>query len=505
MAKAATRGRSAGRRKASTDPTVSAVLVQECAGIGLLGLATLAAIALYSYAPSDPVLETGPVANAAGAIGAALAAGLLHSVGYGSLLLVAAMAVIGARLTAGKGMPRLASRFWAGAPLLVAGAATLPPLLAELSPETFAAAPGGWLGDALAARESWLLGLWGSLLLNGVLLLIGGLVATGLSTGRALAVVGLGIGWLLGGFATVLRRAGEVALEALLGARQGVIELARGVERGWRSIGVRREQRARRARVAAARGPEPDDEEDEAPALEPAPQSQTAIPVGDAPAPAPKPKKARRGDPQIVDHADDQPRDQQGAFRFEERSPSGPFRLPDISIFQDPPKGARTYDRDSLIMNSRILEKKLADFGVARQRGHRPPGAGHHHVRVRARVGHQGEQASSASPTTWRWRCARSRCASSRRCPASPSSASRWRTPSATTVVYLRDLLECEKFRTSESRLPVALGKDIFGNPVDADLAKMPHLLVAGATGTGKSVFLNALLCSILCRARPTS
>jgi S-DNA-T family DNA segregation ATPase FtsK/SpoIIIE len=71
-------------------------------------------------------------------------------------------------------------------------------------------------------------------------------------------------------------------------------------------------------------------------------------------------------------------------------------------------------------------------------------------------------------------------------------------------VVYLRDLLENDRFRNSKSQLPVALGKDIFGNPVDADLAKMPHLLVAGATGTGKSVFLNALLCSILCRKTPS-
>jgi len=71
-------------------------------------------------------------------------------------------------------------------------------------------------------------------------------------------------------------------------------------------------------------------------------------------------------------------------------------------------------------------------------------------------------------------------------------------------VVYIRDLLESENFRKSKSKLTLALGKDIFGNPVEADLARMPHLLVAGATGTGKSVFLNSLLCSILFRASPS-
>jgi S-DNA-T family DNA segregation ATPase FtsK/SpoIIIE len=70
-------------------------------------------------------------------------------------------------------------------------------------------------------------------------------------------------------------------------------------------------------------------------------------------------------------------------------------------------------------------------------------------------------------------------------------------------VVYLREILESESFRASTSALTLTLGKDIFGNPVQADLAKMPHLLVAGATGTGKSVFLNSLLCSFLFRTTP--
>ena len=222
-------GRARSRRK-SAEPSVAGVLAQECAGLALLGFATLAAIALWTYAPLDPVLTGGPMENAGGADGAALAAALLGSVGYGAVLLVAAVAVVGARLTAGRGLPQLASRFWAGAPLLIAGAATLPPLLSLLSAESFGHAEGGWLGDTLAAQETWLLGLWGSLLLNAVLLAIGTLVATGLSTGRALAVVGVGIGWLLGGLAAVRGRAGAAALDAFVGARQAIGELLGGIE-----------------------------------------------------------------------------------------------------------------------------------------------------------------------------------------------------------------------------------------------------------------------------------
>jgi S-DNA-T family DNA segregation ATPase FtsK/SpoIIIE len=70
-------------------------------------------------------------------------------------------------------------------------------------------------------------------------------------------------------------------------------------------------------------------------------------------------------------------------------------------------------------------------------------------------------------------------------------------------VVVLRDLLAHPAYQEAESKLQIALGKDIFGNPMTIDLAGTPHLLVAGATGTGKSVFLNALLCSILFRAHP--
>jgi S-DNA-T family DNA segregation ATPase FtsK/SpoIIIE len=70
-------------------------------------------------------------------------------------------------------------------------------------------------------------------------------------------------------------------------------------------------------------------------------------------------------------------------------------------------------------------------------------------------------------------------------------------------LIHLREMLECPAFQKSRSRLTLALGKDIAGSPYMADLARMPHLLVAGATGTGKSVAVNAMILSILFKATP--
>ena len=69
--------------------------------------------------------------------------------------------------------------------------------------------------------------------------------------------------------------------------------------------------------------------------------------------------------------------------------------------------------------------------------------------------------------------------------------------------VYLRDLIESEEFRSSDSKTLVCMGKDVAGMPIYGDIAKMPHVLVAGATGMGKSVCINAMMLSILFRARP--
>jgi len=74
---------------------------------------------------------------------------------------------------------------------------------------------------------------------------------------------------------------------------------------------------------------------------------------------------------------------------------------------------------------------------------------------------------------------------------------------SEAATVYLREIFVSAEFAESKGRLPLALGKDVNGTPVVSDLTSMPHLLVAGATGSGKSVGLNSMICSILYKATP--
>ena len=71
------------------------------------------------------------------------------------------------------------------------------------------------------------------------------------------------------------------------------------------------------------------------------------------------------------------------------------------------------------------------------------------------------------------------------------------------TKVIMRDLLESDEWENSKARIPVVLGKDVYGKPIVADLADMPHLLIAGSTGSGKSVCINAIIASLLYRFSP--
>ncbi len=451
----------------------------EILGVVLLALGAVTALALLTHDPGDPAFRLEPVHNAAGVVGASLSALLLEAVGLGSVVVVGGLVALGVGLLAHAAAARLRTpRFWIGMTLALLALSSIPALLEAMTPGHLAGVDGGRLGTALASVQRRLLGGPGSLTLDTLALLVGLLGVAGVAPGRALATLMRGV--------AAAGRAAAQAIHVVGGglAVAGGAALALG-GRVQQLFGVWREQRARRRRVAAIRDPEV---AGEAPA---AAETTAAAPA------------RRRGEPpDIVDHRSRRkPEPEQEAFAFSERGAGGPYTPPDIDLFQRPPESGRSYDRESLIMNSRILEKKLQDFGVHGRVVTVHPGPVITMYEFEPAPGVKVNRITNLSDDL----ALALRALSIRIiAPIPGKSVVGIEVPNPDReVVYIRDLLESKSFRASASRLTLALGKDIFGNPVEADLAAMPHLLVAGATGTGKSVFLNSLLCSILYRATP--
>ena len=189
----------------------------------------------------------------------------------------------------------------------------------------------------------------------------------------------------------------------------------------------------------------------------------------------------------------------QEAFEF--LKPKGSFQLPPVSLLEAEVEKRQKIDRDSLIMNSRILEKKLLDYGVeGRVVEVRPgpvitvyefePAPG---VKVSRIVNLADDLALALSAISIRIVA-----------PIPGKAVVGIEIPNAIReTVYLKEIIDSDTFRASKSKVSFGLGKDISGDPLVVDLARMPHLLVAGSTGSGKSVSINSMICSILFKATP--
>ncbi|MEE8574146.1 MAG: DNA translocase FtsK 4TM domain-containing protein [Thermodesulfobacteriota bacterium] len=181
--------------------------------------------------------------------------------------------------------------------------------------------------------------------------------------------------------------------------------------------------------------------------------------------------------------------------------PTGSFKLPPLSLLDVPGEEVRAIDKETIIERSKILASKLADFDVE---GHvtevRPgpivtmyefePAAG---IKVGKIVNLSNDLAMAMMATSIRIIA-----------PIPGKNVVGIEVPNEErAAISFRELLSAAAFTESKSPLTVAIGKDIGGIPNVADLKKMPHLLIAGATGSGKSVFVNSLILSILYKANP--
>ncbi|MCL5056986.1 MAG: DNA translocase FtsK [Actinobacteria bacterium] len=179
----------------------------------------------------------------------------------------------------------------------------------------------------------------------------------------------------------------------------------------------------------------------------------------------------------------------------------GFYKLPSLSMLSRPARSKNVRNNKDISENIKILEETLENFGVrakvtqvsrgpaiTRYEIQPPPG-----IKVSRIVGLADDIALSMASPDVRIEA-----------PIPGKAAVGIEVPNVEiTMVHLRELLEAEQFREAVSKLTVVLGKDIAGNPIMADLTRMPHLLIAGATGAGKSVCLNTIISGILFKATP--
>ncbi|TWB13946.1 DNA translocase FtsK [Nitrospirillum bahiense] len=184
--------------------------------------------------------------------------------------------------------------------------------------------------------------------------------------------------------------------------------------------------------------------------------------------------------------------------------PDGPseYELPPVDLLQLPDLSVRSpgVNEEGLRQNAQLLEGVLDDFGVKGEIGKVHPGPVVTLYELEPAPGTKSSRVIGLADDI-----ARSMSAVSVRVAVVPGrNVIGVELPNAKReTVYLRELLEAETYDRSQHKLALVLGKDIGGQPVIADLARMPHLLVAGTTGSGKSVAINTMILSLLYRLPP--
>ncbi len=233
-------------------------------------------------------------------------------------------------------------------------------------------------------------------------------------------------------------------------------------------------------------------EEDDLPVETYAPRSPL---VADRRTPAPLVQTpAKKATPSRQAIAEAQP-----ALRFDDRAPA--YELPPLNLLANPSTVQRhTLSHEALEENARMLESVLDDYGVKGEITSVRPGPVVTMYELEPAPGLKASRVIGLSDDI-----ARSMSALSARVSTVPGrTVIGIELPNATREkVVLREIIAARDFGDSSMRLPLALGKDIGGEPIIANLAKMPHLLIAGTTGSGKSVAINTMILSLLYKLSP--
>jgi S-DNA-T family DNA segregation ATPase FtsK/SpoIIIE len=459
--------------------------IQEIAGLCLVALSLAGMTALASFAPADPSLNAvsgGEAGNLLGYPGAMFADLVLQSVGLAAVLMVTVPGAWGWRLLTHRPVTAPAGRI-AGLLIGTVAASLAFALLPVVSAWPSHAGPGGVVGSLSLA---WALNLAPNLT---SLLPIVGLSLAILAVGFCIWSIGAGAGEWVEAARALPGRLRDGASLSLRGGRLVGRGMSASAEFARRKFDRHQRAEPKFQATQATRPARPVNREmrDQAgtePHLE-QPTSLTAPAIhGDARMEEPV-KRARRPVKPV-----------QKSLAL-----AGEYQFPDMDLLSEA-QGPSGYgpDKASLEANARMLEAVLQDFGVKGQitsYRHGPvvtlyelePAPGTKSARV---IGLSDDIARSMSAISVRVAVVPGRNVIGIELPNARRD-----------MVYLRELLEADGYVKSGGKLAIALGKDISGTPVIVDLARMPHLLIAGTTGSGKSVAVNTMILSLLYRLSP--
>jgi S-DNA-T family DNA segregation ATPase FtsK/SpoIIIE len=447
--------------------------VAELCGIILISLAMIAALALASWSVADPSLShatDAPVRNWVGWPGAVAADLMMQLLGLGALALILPVAIWGYRLLGHRavGRQRLRVMIWPlGAVLAAAFASCLPrsthwPLPCGL---------GGVIGDAILRVPVLLFHLP----------LRGGnsVIAAIMLGGAAALAIAAASGFIWGGADADEDEENDEAEEQSDDDR----------DRSWFSLGGLAHSllslRARLARLLTGRK------------RRPMPSAETVLRERIEPRFA----AVEESDDEAADEEDDELRPVRKPRSPRPRRSLGGYVLPALEFLNPPGRAGRaTMSSEILQENAVALEGVLADFGVRGEIINARPGPVVTLYELEPAPGIKSSRVISLADDI-----ARSMSAlSARVAVVSGRNAIGIELPNPTRErVYLRELLASRDYAETAARLPLCLGKAIGGEAVLVDLARMPHLLIAGTTGSGKSVAINTMILSLVYRLRP--
>lgn len=450
-----------------------------------LALGAFIITAVLSYNPFDSTFDTagiGAVQNVFGTMGAGVANFLMQFMGWGSLVFGALLLFLGARgiirpRPYGNKIDRI-SRWVVGVGLVLFGTITLS---AVPIPQSWPMATGlgGWIGDGFylmfkAGLDRFNVPLSGAIVALFTFLIFAFFLA------RVVGIVGrdlldiydaAGLVW-----ATI-----RVWIDRLAGAihrrmaKTGIDDLARAPSFDADALIDAPKAKPKRRKKKAEKVATPETSTKAAkivskPAAKPATRKK-----------APTKKKAPKAD----------------NFHFPEGSD---FVLPQINLLKTPPPRKVLTDEGALRRAAENLHRVMEEYGIKGEMGAVRPGPVVTLFEFEPAPGVKSQRVINLAPDI-----ARNMSAESARIAVVPGrNAMGVELPNRRReTVWLKDMLESEAFENSEAGLPLIMGEDIGGQAYIADLSKMPHLLVAGTTGSGKSVAINAMILSLMYRLTP--